>query len=114
MYNQLPIRIMKDTKMIEIENTICDGSVKNVNPEFQIEKELWGAAIILRKVNNRVYICSCSARYDEYMCKKKHTFFTTVTSNYCIGQNVVGISLKIEHMHLFFSEGKGQRDKDKF
>ena len=58
--------------MSEIENNLCVRSVMNVTPVFQIEIELWGKTSILRKVNNEVYIFSCSVRYKEYMCKTKH------------------------------------------
>ena len=50
--------------MSEIENTLCVRSVMNLTP-------VW---IILRKVNDGVYICSCSARSGEYWCKAKHEF----------------------------------------
>ena len=46
----------------------------DVTPVFQIEVEPWGAASIVRTVNDRVYIYSCSVRSDEYMCDKKHVF----------------------------------------
>ena len=59
LYNQCPPRGLKDTKMIKIKNTLCERSVVNVNPLFQIEIELWGDASILRTVNNGVFICSC-------------------------------------------------------
>ena len=58
--------------MIEIENTLCEISVVNVTPVFQIEIELWCAASILRTVNNGVYICTRSVRSDEYMCNTKY------------------------------------------
>ena len=60
--------------MIGIENTLCVRSVMDVTPVFQIEVEPWGAASIVRTVNDRVYIYSCSVRSDEYMCDKKHVF----------------------------------------
>ena len=65
---------MKDTNMSEIENDLCLGSVMNVTPVFQIERELWGASSIIRKVNYGVYICSCSVISDEYRCKEKDAF----------------------------------------
>ena len=61
----------------------------NATPVFQIEREPWGAASILKAVNVGVYICSCSFRSDEYMCKTKHAFVYNShfkqlhQSNYC-------------------------------
>ena len=45
-----------------------------VTPVSGIERETWGAASIPRIVNDGVYICTCSVRYDEYKCMKKHAF----------------------------------------
>ena len=45
------------------------------NPVAIIEIEDWGAVSILRRVNDGVYICTCSVRSDEYKCKIKHVFF---------------------------------------
>ena len=70
-----------------------------------IEREYWGEASILRIVNGGVYICTCSVRSDEYMCKTKHEFVITVTSNHCTNQNIVWLSLIIELMHLFLFWG---------
>ena len=63
---------MKDTKIYEIENTSYVISVMKVTPVSGIEREPWGAATILRRVNDGVYICTCSFRYYEYKCKTKH------------------------------------------
>ena len=71
-----------------------------VTPVLNIEREPWIAYGILRKVNFGVYICSCSVRSEEYMCKKKHAFVYDITFK-PIRQNVTGISLIIEQMHLF-------------
>ena len=38
--------------MIEIENTLCVISVMNVTQVFNIEREPWDDASILRKVND--------------------------------------------------------------
>ena len=43
-----------------------------VTPVLNIEWEPLGAYCILRKVNDRVYICPCSVRYKYYICKTKH------------------------------------------
>ena len=61
--------------MTEIENISCVRSVLKLTPVIRIERESWGAASIIRRVNYGVYICTCSFRYDEYFCKTKHEFF---------------------------------------
>ena len=38
------------------------------------EREPLVAAIILRRINGGVYICTCSVRYDGYKCNTKHEF----------------------------------------
>ena len=76
-----------------------------VNPVFRIEIEDWVAASVLRVFDNGVYICTCSVRSNEYMCKTKYTFVYDITPNHCINQNVVGISFIIYLMHLFFFWG---------
>ena len=45
-----------------------------VTAVFGIEIEPWGAACILRKFNDRMYICICNVKSDEYKCRKKHAF----------------------------------------
>ena len=45
-----------------------------VNTVSGIEIVPWGAAIILRRVNNRVSICTCNVKYDEYNFWTKHAF----------------------------------------
>ena len=46
-----------------------------VTPVSVIEREPWGAASILRRVNDGVYICTCDVKSDEYKCWKRHAFF---------------------------------------
>ena len=77
--------------MSEIENTSCVRNVTRFTPVSGIERETWGAASILRRVNDGVYICTCSVRYYEYKCKTKHAFVFTVTSNLFINQNVLRV-----------------------
>ena len=60
--------------MNEIENSSCVITVMKVAPVSRIETEDWGAAIILRRFNDGVYICTCSVRSDEYKYKTKQTF----------------------------------------
>ena len=52
LYRQLPPRKVKDTKIFEIENTSYVRNVMRFIPVFGIEREAWGAACILRKVND--------------------------------------------------------------
>ena len=65
---------MKYTKVFEIENTSCVKNVMRVTPVFGIYREPWGAACILRKVNDGVYICICNVKSDEYECSTKYAF----------------------------------------
>ena len=74
LYNQCPPRRVKDTNMSEIENFLCVKHVINVTPSLHIEREPWGFISILIKVNDGVYICSCSIKPEEYRCKTKHAF----------------------------------------
>ena len=46
-----------------------------VPPVSGIEKEPWGEACTMRKVNYGVYICTCNDESYEYKCWKKHEFF---------------------------------------
>ena len=50
----------------------------NVNPLLKTEREMWGARSILRRVNDGIYICSCSVTSDEYRRKQKNEFLMTV------------------------------------
>ena len=63
-YNQCHPRRVKDTNTSNIEYYLCVRTVMNVTPVLKIERELWGANRILRKVNDGVYICSCSVRSE--------------------------------------------------
>ena len=47
----------------------------NVTPVSGINRVDWGAASILRRVNDGVYICTCNFHYDEYNLWTKHAFF---------------------------------------
>ena len=52
LYRQFPPRRVEDTKMSEIENTSCVRNFMRVNPVSGIEREPWGAAIIIIRVND--------------------------------------------------------------
>ena len=93
IYRKCLPRRVKDKKVNEIENTSYVRSIMNMNPLFDIKRELCSAASILRRVNCRVYIFTCSVRSDEYMCNLKNEFFMKVNSNRHINQNFVGIPL---------------------
>ena len=46
-----------------------------VTPVSGIEREPWGAACIMRRVNDEVFICTCNVKSDEYNYWGKHAFF---------------------------------------
>ena len=46
----------------------------NVTAVLGIERVAWGAASILRTVNDGVYICTCNVQYAEYNCWTNHAF----------------------------------------
>ena len=74
LYRQCPTRGVKYTKISEIENTSCLRNFIRVTPVYGTEREPWGAACIMRKVNYGVYICTCNFKSDEYECWTKHEF----------------------------------------
>ena len=45
-----------------------------VTPVFGIEREPWGAACIMGKFNDGVYICIFNVKSDEYKFWTKHEF----------------------------------------
>ena len=65
---------MIDTNISDIENTSCVRNVMKVTPVSEIEREPWGAACILRRFNDGVFICTCNVKSDEYDCWKNHAF----------------------------------------
>ena len=65
LYRQCPPRRVKYSNISEIENTSCVRNVMEVTPVSRIEIEPWGAACIMRRVNDGVFICSCNVQYDE-------------------------------------------------
>ena len=83
-YRQLPPRRVKESKMFEVENTSCVRSVVKVPPVSVIEREAWDAAGIIIKLNDGVYISTCSFIYDEYNCKTKHAFVYDSHLDLCI------------------------------
>ena len=51
---------MKNSHISEIEDCACVINVMNITPISGIEEVAWGAVIILRIVNDGVYICLCN------------------------------------------------------
>ena len=51
--------------MTEIENTLCVRSVMKVIPVSRIGREPWGAASMMRIVNDEVFIYTCNVKYEE-------------------------------------------------
>ena len=80
LYRQFPPRRVKNSHISEIENSSCVRNVMNVTPVSGIDRVPWGAAIILRTVNEGVYICPCNVKSVEYNLWTKHAFF--YDSNY--------------------------------
>ena len=68
-----PIRV-KDSYIYEIENTSCVRNVMEVTIVSGIERVPWGPASIMRRANDRVFICTCNVKPDEYDCWTKHAF----------------------------------------
>ena len=46
-----------------------------VTPVLGIEQVAWGAASILRRVNDGVFICTCNVQSVEYNCWTNNEFF---------------------------------------
>ena len=75
LYRQCPPRRVKNSHISDIENSSCVKNVMNVTPVSGIERVAWGAASIMRTVNDGVYICTYNVQSVEYNCWKKHAFF---------------------------------------
>ena len=75
LYRQCPPRRVKNSHISEIENCACVTNVMNITPISGIEEVAWGAAIIMRTVNDGVYICVCNVHNVKYDLWKKHAFF---------------------------------------
>ena len=74
LYIQCLPRRVKDSHISKIENTSCVRNVMNVTSVSGIEQVAWGAASILRRVNDGVFICTCNVESVEYNCWTKHAF----------------------------------------
>ena len=65
LYRKWPPIIVNNKKMSEIENTSCVRNVMRVTTVSGILRKPWGSAIILRRFNDGMYLCTCSVRSDE-------------------------------------------------
>ena len=74
LYRQCPPRRVKDSNISDIENNSCVRNVMEVTVVSWIERVPWGPAIILKIVNDGVFICTCNVEYIEYDCWIKHIF----------------------------------------
>ena len=74
LYIQCPTRRVKNSHISEIENSPCVRNVMNVTSVLGINRVAWGAASILRRVNDVVLICTCNVQSVEYNCWTKHEF----------------------------------------
>ena len=92
LYRQCPPRRVKDSNISEIENTSCVRNVMKVTPVSGIERVAWGAASIMRTVNDGVYICTYNFQSVEYNCWTNHAFVYNSHSNLFTKLNVVGFS----------------------
>ena len=57
LYRQCLPRRVKDSNISEIENTSCVRNFMKVTTVSGIEQVAWGAASIMRRVNDGVFIC---------------------------------------------------------
>ena len=90
LYRQFPPRRVKDSHISEIEDSECVRNVMNITPVSGIEEVKWGAASILKTVNDGVYICVCNVHNVKYNLWKNHAFFMTFITNLCTKLNVLG------------------------
>ena len=74
LYRQCPPRRVKNSHISEIEKCACVTNAMNITPISGIEEVKWGAASILRNVNDGVYICICNVHNVKYDLWKKHAF----------------------------------------
>ena len=74
LYRQCPPRKVKDSNIPEIENTSCVRNVMDVTTVSGIERSPWGAASILRRVNDGVFICTYNVQSAEYDCWTNNSF----------------------------------------
>ena len=83
---------MKNSHISEIEDYACVRNVMNITPVSGIEEVKWGAASILKTVNDGVYICVFNVKNVKYDLWTKHAFFVTPITNLYTKLNIVGSS----------------------
>ena len=101
LYRQWTPRGVKYTKINYIESYPCVINVTIMTPVLNIEREKWVAFNVLRNVNDRVYICLCSVRPEENMCKKKQAFVYNSHLKLLHQPQFLDLSLITEQMLLF-------------
>ena len=101
LYRKWTHRGVKYTNINYIESYPCVINVTIMTPVLNIEREKLVAFSVLRKVNDRVYICSCSVRPEEYTCKKKKCIFLRQLLQTFASIFFLDISLITEQMLLF-------------
>ena len=74
LYRQCPPRRVKNSHISEIEKCACVTNVMKITPMSGIEELKWGAASILKTVNDGVYICICNVHNVKYDLWTKHAF----------------------------------------
>ena len=74
LYRQCPPRRVKDSHISEIEDSARVRNVMKITPVLGIEEVTWGAASILRRVNDGVYLCVCNVENVKYGLWTKHAF----------------------------------------
>ena len=74
LYRQCPPRRVKDSHTSDIEDSACVRNVMKITPVLGIEEVPWGAASILRRVNDGVYICVCNVHNVKNDLWKNHAF----------------------------------------
>ena len=60
LYRQCPPRRVKGSNISVMENTSCVRNFMKVTPVYEIEQVAWGAASIMKIVNDGVSICTCN------------------------------------------------------
>ena len=60
--------------MNDIENASCVSSVMNILPVQEIEINKWGANIIILKIDDGLYIFTCTVKLFENKIQTKHAF----------------------------------------
>ena len=92
LYKQFRPRRVKNSHISEIEDSACVRNVMNITPVSGIEEVAWGAASILKTVNDGVYICACNVKILNTTCGQIMHLFMKFITNLFTKLNVVGSS----------------------